>query len=71
MASLKMAGPGGFRGSLSGAGGFRAPAQWDGWPHKVEIPVNKPGDALWSLPCETTNPTKNSSSAWELLLPPI
>ncbi len=29
---------------------------WDNWPHEVNVPVNKTGDAIWLLVCGTTNP---------------
>jgi hypothetical protein len=29
---------------------------WDNWPHQIDIPVNKTGDAVWFLLCGTTNP---------------
>jgi hypothetical protein len=44
---------------------FRAPgdgkniaftSRWDNWPHQVNVPVNKAGNAAWFLLCGTTNP---------------
>jgi len=29
---------------------------WDNWPKKVEVPVNKKGDAVWLLVAGSTNP---------------
>jgi hypothetical protein len=29
---------------------------WDNWPHQINVPVNKAGDAVWFLICGTTNP---------------
>ncbi len=29
---------------------------WDNWPHSVDVPVNKSGDAVWFMVCGTTNP---------------
>ncbi len=31
-------------------------SSWDNWPHHIDIPVNKAGDAVWFLLCGTTNP---------------
>ena len=31
-------------------------SQWDNWPRKVTVPVNKSGDAIWFLVCGTSNP---------------
>ncbi|MEI8235357.1 MAG: DUF4450 domain-containing protein [Verrucomicrobiota bacterium] len=29
---------------------------WDNWPRKVQVPVNKKGDAVWLMVCGSTNP---------------
>jgi hypothetical protein len=31
-------------------------SSWDNWPHQIEFPVNKRGEAIWFLLCGTTNP---------------
>jgi len=40
----------------TGANNIAFTSRWDNWPEKVEVPVNKTGDAAWFLLCGTTNP---------------
>jgi hypothetical protein len=40
----------------AGANNIAFTSRWDNWPEKVEVPVNKTGDAAWFLLCGTTNP---------------
>lgn len=31
-------------------------SQWDNWPHQINVPIQKSGDAIWLLVCGTSNP---------------
>lgn len=39
-----------------GANNIAFTSTWDNWPRKIDVPVNKTGDAVWFLLCGTTNP---------------
>ena len=43
-------------------------SQWDNWPHQVNVPVKKSGDAIWFLVCGTSNPMQVQIANGELRL---
>ncbi len=43
-------------------------SSWDNWPKRVDVPVEKAGDAIWFLLCGTTNPMEVRIANADLLM---
>lgn len=42
--------------SNNGKNNIAFTSRWDNWPKRIDVPVNRSGNAVWFLLCGTTNP---------------